>query len=99
MLFFPLALHDINSVFQFPSAIFGREHEIELLRAAILRSAQREYDQVSSTTTPTRISSPLDKPLSEVIVITGPGGIGMITWHIMICMLCNQSMMIQANPP
>lgn len=84
-----MALHDINSVFQFPSAIFGREHEIELLRAAVLRSAQREYDQVSSASTPTRISSPLDKPLSEVIVITGPGGIGMIIWQVIVCCVTN----------
>ncbi|KAI7857581.1 hypothetical protein BDC45DRAFT_566037 [Circinella umbellata] len=85
LVFFPLGLHDINSVFQFPSSIYGRDQEIEQLRAATRRSAndnshtQQRYDNQGDEDSPTRMASPLDRAACEVVVITGPGGIGKST--------------------
>ncbi|KAI8145982.1 hypothetical protein BJV82DRAFT_31161 [Fennellomyces sp. T-0311] len=84
LVFFPLGLHDINSVFHFPTSIYGRDKEIELLRAATRRSANdshapRYCDDDDEGNSPTRMASPMDKAACEVVVITGPGGIGKST--------------------
>ncbi|KAI9318740.1 hypothetical protein BX666DRAFT_2026165 [Dichotomocladium elegans] len=90
LLFFPLGLHDINSVFQFPSTVYGRDPEIELLRAAIRRSAMNDptddgdsnMPSVSVSTSSGRVGSaplPHDKPSSEILLIVGPGGVGKST--------------------
>ncbi|KAI9489290.1 hypothetical protein BDB00DRAFT_843739 [Zychaea mexicana] len=87
LVFFPLGLHDINSVFQFPNSMYGRDQEIELLRAATRRSAndnnhvqqQRYDDEDDEDSSPTRMASPSDRAACEVVVITGPGGIGKST--------------------
>ncbi|KAI9243547.1 hypothetical protein BDA99DRAFT_530153 [Phascolomyces articulosus] len=86
LVFFPLGLHDINSVFQFPNSIYGRDQEIELLRSATRRSAndnnhtqQRLDNDDDEDSSPTRMASPLDRAACEVVVITGPGGVGKST--------------------
>lgn len=106
-MFFPLGVHDISTVFQFPSNILGRDREIEIAKAAVRRVSAtheqmlgrdherfREDDVCSATSTSTasntsgghkantsisQSSSLFDKTGCEVVVITGPGGIGKST--------------------
>ncbi|KAI9029591.1 hypothetical protein CLU79DRAFT_734877 [Phycomyces nitens] len=85
LVFFPLGLHDIYSIFQFPSHLFGRDHEIESVRLITRRVScthALEMEKRSTETAPEDVLHIAQKALrdpktaTEVIVVMGPGGAG-----------------------
>ncbi|MEG4279966.1 AAA family ATPase [Microcoleus sp. MON1_C1] len=72
---FTIGQHDISDKFQIPQKLYGRETEIESLRAAFERvagSLQEEAESVTSETQP----SPNSRPHSEMMLVFGYSGIG-----------------------
>ncbi|KAI8379176.1 uncharacterized protein BYT42DRAFT_316414 [Radiomyces spectabilis] len=90
--FFPLGLHDIHSVFQFPQTLFGRDREIELFRTVMKRVSTAHEQNMNlqrlSTSSmgddrehllkeSTAPSGHLDTNTGcQVVVVTGPAGVG-----------------------
>ncbi|KAG0187507.1 hypothetical protein DFQ28_006262 [Apophysomyces sp. BC1034] len=83
LVFFPLGLHDINSVFQFPSNIYGRDREIDLIRTVTRRVSMAHEQEISKghLVRSCDTSSPdqhirITRTGCEVVVVLGNGGVG-----------------------
>ncbi|KAF7721740.1 hypothetical protein EC973_004178 [Apophysomyces ossiformis] len=83
LVFFPLGLHDINSIFQFPSNIYGRDREIDLIRTVTRRVSMAHEQEISKgqlvRTSDLSSSDPhirTTKTGCEMVVVLGNGGVG-----------------------